>query len=179
MDNKRHALCLLPATIALAGTAWPNAAAHLSVEAAPAVAAIQPLPDQRSLARLPALEFEFGILASCGPGQAATSVSISVADTRKTFAGEQVRGDSPITAAIRLPARQLAPVAVDGFCNQTSAEAGADQVLIRDVVTAHVSLRCAGEAGESISYASKSLDVTLVCDVPLDDQGDASTATDR
>ena len=177
MNNK--CLALILATPALAGTAWPDVAAHLSIDAAPAVAAIQPLPDERTPAGLPSLEFEFSIHASCGPDQLAASVSISVADTRRTLAGEQLRGDGPIAAAIRLPAWQLSPVAVGDFCNATSADAGGDRVLIRDVATAHLSLRCTGETGESITYASKSLDVTLVCETPPYNQGDASTATDR
>ena len=119
MDNKR--LALLLTTIALPATAWPDVAARLSVEAAPAEAAIQPLPEGRSLVGLPALEFEFGILADCGPDRVPTSVSISVADTRTTLTGEQLRTDGPIVAAIRLPARQLSPVAVDDFCGETSA----------------------------------------------------------
>jgi hypothetical protein len=177
MDNKRLALFL--AATALAGTAWPDVAARLSVEAAPAVAALQSPPEGRSLVRLPALEFEFGILADCGPDRVATSVSISVADTRTTLTGDELLADGPIVAAIRLPAQQLSPVAVDGFCSETAADDGANQVLIHDAATAHVSLRCANETGESITYASKSLDVTLVCDALTDDQGDASTATDR
>jgi hypothetical protein len=177
MDNKR--LALLAATIALAGTARPDVGAHLSVEAAPAVAAVQPESDGRSLVRLPALEFAFTIRASCGPDRVATSVSISVADTRTTLTGEQLRTDRPIAAALRLPAQQLSPVAVDDFCAEASAADGADNVLIHDAATAHASLRCADETGESITYASKSLDVTLVCDAPRGDQGAASTATDR
>lgn len=178
MDNKRPALLL--ATIALAGAAWTEEAARLTVEAAPAVADIQPLPDGSRLVRLPALEFEFGIRASCGQDHAPSSLSISVADTRTTLAGDQLRTESIIAAAIRLPARQLSPVAVDNFCRETPAAAGTGQRLIRDVATAHLSLRCADESGESITYVSHSLDVTLVCGAPTDDaQGDASTDTDR
>lgn len=177
MDNKRYALLLAP--FALAAAAWPDAAARLSVEAEPAVASVQHLPEGRGLVSLPPLEFEFGILASCGPDRTATSVSISVADTRTTLAGEQIRTGSPIVTALRLPARQLSPVAVDGFCRKTTNDAGADRVLIEDAVTAHVSLRCAGDAGQSITYSSESLDVVLVCEPLPDDQGDASTATER
>lgn len=177
MDNKRFALLL--ATIALAGTAWPDPAARIAIEAAPAVAAIEPLPAGRSPLRLPALDFELEIHASCGPDRVATAVSISAADTRRTLVGEQVQTDSLIAATLRLPAPQLSPVAVDDFCRAPSADVGAREMLIRGAATAHVSLRCAGDTGESISYASKPLDVTLVCDERPDDQGDASTATDR
>ena len=155
MDNKGR--LLLTAIIALSSSAWSGDTARLTIEAAPARATIQPLPEGRRLVRLPALEYEFGIHADCGTDAEATSVSISVADTRATLAGDQLRPEDPIAAVIRLPARQLAPVAID----------------------AQISLRCADATGESITYASRSLDVTLECAAPADAQGTESAATDR
>ncbi|MDJ0813790.1 MAG: hypothetical protein QNJ23_08675 [Woeseiaceae bacterium] len=177
MDNKGR--LLLTAMIALSGSAWSGDTARLTIEAAPARATIQPLPEGRRLVRLPALEYEFGIHADCGTDAEATSVSISVADTRATLAGDQLRPEDPIAAVIRLPARQLAPVAIDDFCREAPDDAGENQLLVSDAATAQISLRCADATGESITYASRSLDVTLECAAPADAQGTESAATDR
>ena len=169
-------LSLLLASFAIAGAALPDSPARLTVEVPPALAPIQPLAEGRRLVRLPALDFEFGIQASCGPGLAVKSVSISIADTRKTLAGADIPEDAIINTLVSLPARQLAPIAVDGFCPETAA---GSSLLLHDAVTAHVSLRCAGDGGDSITYSSQSLDVTLVCDPGPEDQGDAPASTDR
>jgi hypothetical protein len=170
-------LSLLLATMALAVVAWPAGPARLVVDVAPAVASIQPLAEGRRLLRLPALEFAFGIGAGCGPDQAVTSVSISVADTRKTLSGAEFRDDAVTNMTVRLPARQIAPIAVDDFCPETQSESSS--LLIRDAVTAQVSLRCASAEEESITYASQSLDVTVVCDAGPEAQGSESESTDR
>lgn len=175
MQVQRYSLLL--AALALAGVAWPGAAARLSVEAATAIARVTPVAD-RSLLRLPALEFEFTIAADCGPERAAQSVSISIADTRQTLAGTAVPPDAPVNTTISLPARQIPPVAVDGFCHDAAAAADSEQRLLRDVMTAHFSLRCTGPGGDSISYASRALDVTLVCEIDPGAQG-APASTDR
>ena len=93
--------------------------ATLTITVPPALAPIQPLAEGRSLVRLPALEFEFGIEASCGPERAVKSVSISVADTRKTLESDEIPLGETVSTAFTLPARQLAPVAVDGFCPES------------------------------------------------------------
>lgn len=175
MQFQRSSLFL--AAMALAGHAWPAGPPRVVVEVAPAVASVQPLAEGRRLLRLPALEFEFGIDASCGPDHAVASVSISIADTRKTLSDGEFQDNTVTNATIRLPARQIAPIAVDGFCPEAQSESSS--LLIQDAVTAQVSLRCAGAEGESITYASRSLDVTVVCDASPATQGSESDSTDR
>jgi hypothetical protein len=170
-------LSLLLAAIVTAGVAWPGDTARLTVDVPPAVASIQPLAEGRRLVRLPALEYEFVIQASCGPGQTVKSVSISVADTRKTLTGADLLEGATVNTAFRLPARQLSPVAVDEFCPATVVTGSS--LLLQDTVTAHVSLRCTGEDGDSITYSSQPLDVTLICDIGPEAQGDAAASTDR
>ncbi len=170
-------LSLLLAAIAMAGAAWPSGPARLEVEVPPAVASLQPLAEGRRLVRLPALEFEFAIQASCGPDEAVKSVSISIADTRKSLADTDIPAGEPINTMVRLPARQLAPIAVNGFCPETAVTGSS--LLLRDAVTAHVSLRCAGDDGDSITYSSQALDITLVCESDPEPQGDAPASTDR
>lgn len=167
---------LLLAAMALASVAWPDSPARLVVEVPPAAASIQPLPAGRLL-RLPTLEFEFAIHASCGPDQAVASVSISVADTRKTLSGAEFEDAAVVNTTIGLPARQISPIVVDDFCPDTQGENS--NLLIRGAVTAQVSLRCASADGDSITYASQSLDVTLVCDANREDQGSEAVSTDR
>ena len=170
-------LSVLLAAIAIAGVAWPGDAARLMVDVPPAVASIQPLAEGHRLVRLPTLEFGFGIQASCGPDQTVKSVSISVADTRKTLSSADLPEGATINTSVTLPARQLSPIAVDGFCPET-AVAGST-LLLQDAVTAHLSLRCASDNGDSIMYSSQSLDVTLVCDIGPEAQGEVPASTDR
>lgn len=174
MQIQRLSLILAP--FVLAGIAWSSGLATLTITVPPALAPIQPLAEGRSLVRLPALEFEFGIEASCGPERAVKSVSISVADTRKTLESDEIPLGETVSTAFTLPARQLAPVAVDGFCPES--QVAGSSLLLRDAVTAQVSLRCTGEGGDSITYASQSLDVTLVCEIDPEVQGVAPASTD-
>lgn len=167
----------LLALLAVAPVAWPAGPARFAVEVPPAVAALQPLAEGRRLLRLPTLEFQFGIDASCGTDQAVASVSISIADTRKTLSAEAFRDNAVVNATVTLPARQIAPIAVDGFCPESQTESSS--LLIQGAVTAHLSLRCASADGDSISYASESLDVTVVCDTGSSDQGTEADSTDR
>ncbi|MDJ0906081.1 MAG: hypothetical protein QNI96_08695 [Woeseiaceae bacterium] len=169
-------LSLLLASFTLAGIAWPGSQPTLTIIVPPAVAPVQPLAEGRRLVRLPALEFEFGIEARCGPEQAVRSISISVADTRKTLESDDIPEVSIVSTAVTLPARQLAPVAVDGFCPES--QVAGSSLLLRDAVTAQVSLRCTGEDGDSITYASQPLDVTLVCEIDPDVQGVAPASSD-
>ena len=175
MQIKRLSLFL--AAIAMAGVVWPGDTARLTVDVPPSVASIQPLAEGRRLVRLPALEFEFEIHASCGPSQAVKSVSISVADTRKTLSSADLPEGATVNTTVTLPARQLSPIAVDGFCPETAVEGSS--LLLQDAVTAQISLRCAGEDGDSITYSSRSLDLTLVCDNGPEAQGDVPASTDR
>lgn len=168
---------LLFALVAPAGVAWPNAAAELLVDAGPATASIEPQGDGRRLVRLPALEFRFDIRAECDPARELTSVSISVADTRKTLGAADLPDAVPVAASIELPARQIAPVAVDDFCPETQGESSS--LLIQDVVTAQLSLRCAGPDGDSMTYVSRPLAVTLLCSVDPALQGSEPASTDR
>lgn len=170
-------LSLLLALFAMTGVAWPSGPARLAVDVAPAVAPIQPFAEGHRIVRLPALDFQFDIQASCGAGKAVKSVSISVADTRKSLDGADIAEGASVNAVVSLPARQIAPVVVDKFCPATAV--GGDSLLIRDAITAHVSLRCASEDGDSIIYSSESLDVTLVCGSDPEPQGDAPASTDR
>jgi len=166
----------------VASPAWPDSSAHLAVSAEPAVVPVKPLAEGRKLIRLPTLEFHLHLEADCAEDYEIRSVSISVADSRTTFSGEDVAGFSATPISFSVPARQLSPVAIDGFC---SLAVGADDRetredhVIPDAVTAHLSLRCAGEDAEAITYISHALDVVLQCAARADAQGGVTSTTPR
>src|SRR5690606_2956911 len=81
---------------------------------------------------------------------------------------------------LTVPARQLAPIAVDDFCvaghDDPAANgpaglppAGEDprqRLTVPAVVSAQASLVCGGESGTDISYVTQPLAVTLACTAP-------------
>ena len=164
---------LFSATVLFAPFAWAENTASLSVDADPAVVAIKPLTAGRKLIRPPALEFLLRIDAECDVDAEITSISISIADTQKALTSTDLSEAIPIATRITIPARQVSPIAVEDFCPIGSAAAG-DELVVRDALTAHVSLRCTSEAGESITYASRALDVMLQCDAAVNVQGETS-----
>jgi hypothetical protein len=142
------------------------------------VVAIKPLTEGRKLIRPPALEFLLRIDAECGANAEIASISISIADTQKALTTTDLSEAAPIATRITIPARQISPIAVQNFCPMESAAAG-DELVVRDALTAQVSLRCTSEAGESITYASRALDVMLHCDAAADIQGEPSSLIAR
>jgi hypothetical protein len=139
---------------------------------------IKPLTEGRRLIRPPALEFLLRIDAECDANAEIASISISIADTQKALTSPDLSEAAPIATRITIPARQVSPIAVQDFCPMGSRAAG-DELVVRDALTAHVSLRCTGEAGESITYASRTLDVMLHCDAAADVQGEPSSLIAR
>ena len=75
----------------------------------------------------------------------------------------------------------LAVVATDAILTKAQARRIAMMAhdgLARAIRPAHISLRCTGTEGESITYASRSLDVLLVCEREPEAQS-APESTDR
>jgi hypothetical protein len=176
MQVQRYSLLL--ALVVPASVAWPDDPARLGVEVSPALAQVRPVVEGRRFVRLPTLEYEFRIEADCAAGHDVKSVSISIADTRKTLTGADFPADGPVDTTITLPALQIPPLAIDAVCTDPDPAADDEPTVIRDVVTAQVSLRCAGPEGETITYSSRSLDVALTCERDQEDQS-APVSTDR
>ena len=162
----RQLVLILGATCGAAGVLLADPDAHSTVLARPAVVEIKPQPPGRRLIKLPALEFPLTIRPSCEPADVA-SVSISVADTRHSIPAASFADGIPIETLLRLPGRQIAPVAVDAFCiaGESQEPRGASKD-IPDVLTANVALRCRTETGVAVSYESLALDVRLLCADP-------------
>lgn len=169
---------LLLALVVPASVAWPDDQARLGVEVSPALAQIQPAFEGRRFVRLPALDYEFGIEADCAADHNVKSVSISIADTRKTLSGNDFPAEGPADTTITLPAPQIPPLTIDAVCAEPPPADGDEPLVVRGVATAQVSLRCAGPEGETITYSSRSLDVTLTCERGREDQS-APVSTDR
>lgn len=166
-----HCKYLLPLLVFAVGAASAESTALLEVDAEPASAVVRPLPPGRKLVRLPALEYRIGINARCAENYSAESISIGIADTRKTLAGDDLDGTENFVVDFTVPARQVAPLPVNGFCLADGK--GTQEVRVSDVVTATVSLRCANDEDTSITYASQALAAAVSCDAG--DQGESDS----
>jgi hypothetical protein len=138
--------------------------AQMSVDAKAAIVEIDPLPDGRRLIRLPALEFTLTIETQCATEMRAESVSISAADTSKTYSISDSEGQSIVEASLTIPRRQVPPLAIETFCQSRENESSRTPDLhVQDAFTAHISLRCTGKQKQMIVYTSQPLDVLLRC----------------
>jgi hypothetical protein len=132
-------------------------------------------PAGRDFIRLPDLEYNFELDPDCANGLLPKTISLSIADTRKSLSAENIPADSLTTTSLGIPAAQIGPIAVDNFCiaaseqdddnsQSTDNQAGQSETLtISSVLSVQASLLCANETDSQITYTSKSLDVTLVC----------------
>ena len=135
---------------------------RLFVHTEPAVASITPHPGSRKLIRLPALEFPLRISAQCGAGRTPESISISVADTHKTFSGEDLPDSATFETSVQISPRQIAPIALREFC--VTASESRHSLLVTTALTAQISLRCVKNDERRIAFRAKALDVVLKCE---------------
>ena len=158
-------LLLVAAASLAAMPAQTDNPSGISIETSAAIAVIRPVPESRRLIRLPALNYDLRVAATCEAEQQVNSVSISIADTNRTIDGSAFSNGEAVEIELTVPDRQSSPVVVDGFCRDSaSSETSPETTSIEGAVTAHVSLRCAGEDQESIVYVSEPLGVTLQCE---------------
>lgn len=169
--------CFVPVAVLLAVTAAGPALGKdtLSVIAdAPAVP-LAPRRPGRSFVRLPTLEYKFKIQTHCSDSRSPGSLSLNVADTRKTLAAGQIVRGGPTEISLRIPASQIAPLVIEGFCiaqeeiNIDEAVEALTQITIPAALSAQASLLCEGEQDKAMTYVSRPLDVSLVCE-PLSDR---------
>jgi hypothetical protein len=134
---------------------------RLRVDAEPAAAVLALQLDGRKLVHLPELEFELTVSLHCAEHGESETLSITIADTRTTLSGEALRAGNSIDVFMRVPANQLAPFALQGFCTDPALEG--ESMLLGSVLTAQASLRCARTGKASIVFAAEPLDVRLDC----------------
>ena len=169
-------LCILLAVAAAgaASTANSDSSGRVIVAAHPAIVDIKPLADDRRLISLPALEFALTIEPQCATGMQAESISISIADTQKTYGAVAIDGRSIVEVSLTIPHGQIGPLAAAAFCRTGSDEIAPRILLVQDAFTAQLSLRCVGDEKRSIVYVSQPLDVKLQCH-NADDDSDPPT----
>jgi len=140
-------------------------------------ASIQPRQTNRKFIRLPSLEYVFEIRAHCLLNSNPTSLLLSVADTRKSLHATDISSGSPIEVALRIPAAQIGPIAVEDFCHIADEPVAGnntttDELTISAALSAHISLRCESESDQKVTYVSRPLDVNLICERPDQAQRD-------
>ena len=150
------------AVLACVDTYGEDANSQLTAVFTAAIAEIAPRVSARPI-QLPSLTFTVNIEARCAAANAGGTVSVSIADTQIRA---QIVADEPTQQSIQVPEKQLGPISVDDFCVLGDALDAAQQLLLSDVLSAQVSLRCVGENQESITYSTVPLEVSLQCVVP-------------
>ena len=142
----------------------------LSVRADAPVVSLLLRDPGRNFLRLPALEYRFEVQTHCTASRSPGSLSLNVADTRKWLAGNDIVADGPTEIRLRIPADQIAPLVIKGFC-VTQDEGDGDgisdppmQITIPAALSAQASLLCEGEEDKVMTYVSRPLDVSLVCE---------------
>ena len=134
---------------------------RLRMDSKPAVAMLAVQQGGRNLVQLPELQFDLSIWPHCAERGERESLSITIADTRTTLRGEALQTGKSIDVSMSVPAGQLAPFALQGFCVDPAREG--ESVLLGSALTAQASLRCARTGKPSILYAAEPLDVRVVC----------------
>ena len=168
----KNSFPVFAATTAVAGTLCllarplPAVAGELDVSANTPTVVISTRPAGRNFMRLPSLDYLFAIDAECPAELQPSSITISIADTRVSLSDADVSAPMPLSIPVTVPASQISPIAVDRYCTENQAEerdAPDPNLTIPAVLSAQISLLCAGEASGEMTYASNSLDVVLEC----------------
>jgi hypothetical protein len=125
---------------------------------------VSPRAHDRRAIPLPDLTYIFQLKAGCSSGLLPEAVLLSVADTRHRFSLADLQATDE-DMAIRVPAGQIAPLKVAGFClNSAQADpAQGEQLIVRAILSAQASLMCTDEDKQQINYTSQSLVVSLTC----------------
>jgi hypothetical protein len=138
-----------------------NEVDRLSVVAEPAVAVLGFQEAEDNLVRLPEIEFRLSLSPDCAGSGRPEALSVAIADTRKTLGGEALQGSKTVDIVLRVPAGQLAPLALAGFC--VGPESEGESVLIASALAAQASLRCSHDENQSIVFAAAPLDIRIDC----------------
>jgi hypothetical protein len=157
------ALCLGLSPVGLAG--------ELDVSASTPDVEVSTRPEGRNFMRLPSLEYQFVLTANCPAALSARSVSLSIADTRVALEEHELDQTGRLELSVSVPAMQIAPVAVNNFCTRVDEEPEQIQqtsLRIPAVLSVQAALTCGGEEGSEVTYASRSLDVVLRCELRED-----------
>ncbi|MDH3480616.1 MAG: hypothetical protein OEM50_02795 [Gammaproteobacteria bacterium] len=160
------AVCLCITTIVAA------ADGPLTLRANESSAQLVPRKQGPQQVSLPSLEFSLVATVDCPSDADVEAVTVSIADTHKHFGPAEIGDEAALDVRIRVPANQVAPIAIADFCIDGGAgdEKG---LLVPGIATAQASLRCRSETGLSVYFASTVLPLRLDC-APAENQ-EAST----
>jgi hypothetical protein len=136
--------------------------------------------------RLPTLEYQFAIQVRCAENRTPGSLSLNVADSRKSLAADEIASNGATEFSLRIPASQMAPLVIENFCVDQDQAGGdrnndyQDRVTIVAALSAQVSLLCESDDEQVMTYVSRPLDVSLICEDAAgdDDSGDRQTHID-
>jgi len=120
---------------------------------------------------LPSLEVHFRIDARCPMPHTPVSMMLSIADSRRHVQGTEIDSALNSGLSITVPAPQIAPVFMPGFC---AGDDTRQDATVPDLLSVQGSLTCGSEDDSSttVSYASAGIDVSLRC--PADNEQPAS-----
>lgn len=153
-------------------TAQTQLGSELHVRADTPVISIEKRENDRNFMRLPSLTYELAIGRKCGGDLKPTVLSLSVADTRRSFNAEDLSDSENVPIRFAVPAAQIGPIAVESFCAMFDSSSGENEtheletMTVPAVLSLQASLLCASETESQITYASASLDVALECGNP-------------
>lgn len=155
----------------------------LSVTANAPTIAVAPRTQGRTFLQLPALEYRFEVRTHCAGNRRAESLSLAVADSRASLGADEIASNGPTEMRLTIPARQIAPLAIENFCVLPEERDGDRfddtpvEIRISAALSAQASLLCAGEEDKAMTYVSAALDVSLQCQEPP--EGVTLPQTDR
>lgn len=115
---------------------------------------------------LPTLEVAILATTECPAGAEAASLTISISDTHQHYQAEQLDDAGSLDTEVSVPANQLAPVSIPGFCVEGKPIDGkhAQGLQLPGVATAQVSLRCRTDGNStSVYFTSVPIPVRLYC----------------
>lgn len=135
----------------------------LTVDADTPVVEVDTRPAGRNFMRLPSLNYTFELVVDCAANLTPKAISLSIADTRKSLASSDIALGKLTSISLTVPKAQIGPIAMDGFCVTSSEQ---ESLKIPAVLSVQASLLCANDTDSQIVYASKPLDVTLLCKEP-------------
>ncbi len=144
----------------------------LKVRASTPTVEVSPRMAARNYVRLPTLEFTFQLTAHCRGNFGPRAVSLSIADSRRSLSADQLgEANAGSELTVKVPAKQLAPLAIENFCvrqpegagNVHSTEYPGTMMMVPAALSAQASLLCVDEEQEEIVYTSTPLDINLIC----------------
>lgn len=147
----------------------PEAVGGIDISADIPTIRIAPRLAGRSPMQLPDLPYAMVVNARCEETWRPVSLSISIADTSKSFGATQLQSNETLNFEVEVPSSQIAPVHLEKFCVEGQDVDDQDigkMLKIPAILSMHVSLRCAADSEQSIRYVTEPLDVILECNLP-------------